>query len=315
MYPWHDTFHIGIVHCMAYPQAQDEEEVLRTIKNILADEFFQAIEVSALLEEALLQEIGIRCKVASVECILAAQPLVLSQKLNLNSLQEDERERALEALREAIDKAYSAKARILGFLSGKRPEKEQEEEAKEILVDSLVHLCKYAQKKTREHGYLLHLNLEVFDYAIDKKALIGPASYAFEVASRVRAECPNFGLTIDLSHEPLLFQDPSRVLLLLSPFVTHVHIGNAVLEEGHPAYGDQHPRFGLPGSINDIEEVAAFLRALFRTGFFEQKIPTEKPVISFEVKPLPGEDPDFVVANAKRTFLSAWNRTFPLPRR
>jgi sugar phosphate isomerase/epimerase len=147
---------------------------------------------------------------------------------------------------------------------------------------------------------------------VDKRALIGPAPFAFEVASLVRAECPNFGLTIDLSHEPLLFEDPACTLTLLAPFVNHVHIGNAVLAQGHPACGDTHPRFGLKEGCNDVQEVAEFLRALFRIGYFEKATFTERPVISFEVRPLPGESPRLVVANAKRTFLSAWNRLFPM---
>lgn len=308
MYPWHDTFHMGLIHFMAYPQATTRDEILQTVTEILTDEFFQAIEVSALLDAEILKEIGERCEVARVELLLAAQPLVLSQKLNLNSFVKEERERALGKLREAIDKAYLSGARALAFLSGKKPEKGKEREAKELLIESLIALCRYAEERAESAGYLLGVHLEVFDYAVDKEALIGPAPFAFEVASCVRAECPNFGLTVDLSHEPLLFEDPSYTLTLLAPFVNHVHLGNAVLERGHPAYGDLHPRFGIPGGCNDIEEVAGFLRVLFRIGYFEKKVATERPVISFEVKPLPHEDSRLVIANAKRTFLAAWNR-------
>ncbi len=31
-------------------------------------------------------------------------------------------------------------------------------------------------------------------------------------------------------------------------------------------------------------------------------------VVAFEVKPLPGQSPDVVVANAKRTLMEAWAR-------
>lgn len=308
MYPWHDTFHIGLIHFMAYPQATTRDSVLQTVSEVLVDEFFQALEVSALLDVEILGEIGRLCQVARVELLLAAQPLVLSQKLNLNDGAKEERERALARLQEAIDKAYLSKAKSVTLLSGKKPAKESEQEAKSLLVESLITLCRYAEQRAEDFGYLLGVNLEIFDYAVDKEALIGPAPFAFEVASCVRAECLNFGLTVDLSHEPLLFEDPSYTLVLLAPFVNHVHIGNAVLEKGHPAYGDSHPRFGVGGGCNDVDEVANFLQVLFRIGYFEKKVVTERPVISFEVKPLPGEDSRLVVANAKRTFLAAWNR-------
>ncbi len=306
MYPWHDTFHMGLIHFMAYPNAKSEEEILSTVKKVLTDEFFQAIEVSALVEENTLKKIGKMCEVARVELLIAAQPLVLSRKLNLNSLDEEERKLAVNEIKKAVEKAYASKAKAIAFLSGKMAEKEQLEAAKERLVESLCEICDYAKERSKEFGYTLAVNLEVFDYSIEKNALVGPAPIAFEIASKVRSFRDNFGLTIDLSHQPLLFEDSFYTLNLLSPFVTHIHVGNAVLETNHVAYGDQHPRFGISGGKNDVEELTYFLKALVKIGYFERKLSTEKPIISFEVKPLPDEDPDLVVANAKRTFLAAY---------
>ncbi len=311
MYSWHDTFHLGLIHSMAYPEAKSEAEIIDSVKKILTDEFFQALEVSALLGEKVLEKVAQMCEVAKVELLIAAGPLVLSQRLNLNAEEKEERKRALESIKRMIDQAYRVKAKTVVFLSGPYPQ-EGKERAKEILVNSLCGLCSYAQEKKEE--YALGINLEIFDYSVDKKALIGSAPDAFQVALEVRKEYPNFGLTVDLSHQPLLFEDPFYTLSLLSPFVNHVHLGNAVLQKNHPAYGDLHPRFGIPGGYNDTEEVVYFLRSLSHIGYFEKEVITERPVLSFEVKPLPGEDPDLVVANAKRTFLSAWNRIFPLPK-
>ncbi|HBT39337.1 MAG TPA: xylose isomerase, partial [Pseudothermotoga sp.] len=67
MYPWHDTFHMGLIHFMAYPNARSEEEILATVKKVLVDEFFQAIEVSALIDENVLKKIAKMCEVARVE--------------------------------------------------------------------------------------------------------------------------------------------------------------------------------------------------------------------------------------------------------
>jgi hypothetical protein len=89
----------------------------------------------------------------------------------------------------------------------------------------------------------------------------------------------------------------------------HVHIGNCLTSEReHPAYGDQHPRFGLPGGENDVPQVARFIEALIYGGYFRKNVPTARPVVSFEVKPLPGEKPELVIANAKRVLREAWAR-------
>ena len=315
MYPWHDTFHMGIVHFMAFPYAQADDEILKSVHTILTDEFFQAIEMSVLLRDEILERISSQCEIAEVEFLLAAQPLILSQKLNLNSPNEEERLRAVQICKDHIDRSYQVRARTLAFLSGRNDVNENKEVFKEVLKDKLVlsleELCRHAQEKSLSAGYCLGVNLEVFDHVIDKKALIGPAPDAFDVAKKVKANFPNFSLTVDLSHIPLLFEDPLYVLKLLAPFVGHIHIGNGVLEKGHTAYGDTHPRFGIAGGCNTVQEVANFLEALQKIGYFEQQGMTQRPVISFEVKPLPGEESDLVVANAKRTFLTALDRVQP----
>jgi len=70
-----------------------------------------------------------------------------------------------------------------------------------------------------------------------------------------------------------------------------------------PAYGDVHPRFGFPNGENDVPEVVAYLKVLKDIGFLNDKNP---PVVSFEIKPFGDEDPDIVIANAKRTLNEAW---------
>ena len=72
-----------------------------------------------------------------------------------------------------------------------------------------------------------------------------------------------------------------------------------------PAYGDAHPRFGFPGGENDVDELIEYLRVLKDIGFLNKQKP---PIVSFEVKPFGDEDPDIVVANAKRTLNVAWSK-------
>ena len=75
------------------------------------------------------------------------------------------------------------------------------------------------------------------------------------------------------------------------------------LQEGIEAYGDQHPRFGFPGSANDTEELLDFFRVLKREGFF---CSDEPYVLSLEVKPWGNEDADLILTNSKRVINRAW---------
>jgi hypothetical protein len=76
-----------------------------------------------------------------------------------------------------------------------------------------------------------------------------------------------------------------------------------VKQQGHPLYGDQHPRFGVPGGENDVPQVVEFLKELFAIAYLGKG---RRPVVAFEVKPAPGETSGAVIANAKRTLMAAW---------
>ena len=110
-------------------------------------------------------------------------------------------------------------------------------------------------------------------------------------------------MLVDLSHFPTTYETSKFVQQTLRPYITHFHIGNAVVEKGCEAYGDQHPRFGFPNSANDVEELVDFFTVLKEEGFFNAKNPY---VLSLEVKPWGDEDGDIILANTKRVIDRAW---------
>ena len=56
---------------------------------------------------------------------------------------------------------------------------------------------------------------------------------------------------------------------------------------------------------NDVDELVEYLRVLHSIGYLNKE---NRPILSFEVKPVGDEDPDLVVANAKRVLNQAWER-------
>ena len=89
----------------------------------------------------------------------------------------------------------------------------------------------------------------------------------------------------------------------LHTYITHLHIGNAVVQPGCEAYGDEHPRFSFPGSANNVDELVDFFTVLKEEGFFREKDPL---VLSLEVKPWGDEDGDIILTNTKRVINRAW---------
>ncbi|NIM05454.1 MAG: TIM barrel protein [Armatimonadetes bacterium] len=242
---------------------------------------------------------------SGMDVIFAGQPPLLLRKLSLNSSNKAERKKAVDQCKASVDQAYKLGADIMAVLSGPDPGEKKRDKETELLIDSLKQICGYAQEKGAEK--MLSISLETFDRTVDKKCLIGPTMEAAQVAAAVRAEYSNFGLTIDLSHQPLLGEKVSEMIITAIDHLIHLHIGNCLIKDSaHPAYGDQHPRFGMPGSEVGVEQLRLFLEACIYSGFFKKNCPTSMPVVSFEVKPLPGEESELIIANAKRTLREAW---------
>ena len=287
----HKYFQIGTVLWMSFPG----EDSLTALRRIGGDSFFDGVEVCSFpegkREEAarVLEESGLRAW-------FGAQPALLGGGLNPNALQEEDRLAAERALLQAVDEAAALGARGVAFLSGHWQE-ETREEALAQLVKTTEAVCRYGETKG------LSVELEVFDYDCDKKALIGPAPLAARFAADVRTRYSNFGLLVDLSHFPTTYETSRFVIQTLRPYITHLHIGNAVMKPGSDAYGDKHPRFGYPDSANDTLQLLEFFRVLREEGFFRKEEPL---ALSMEVTPRPGEDAQIIVANTKRVIRRAW---------
>jgi hypothetical protein len=100
-----------------------------------------------------------------------------------------------------------------------------------------------------------------------------------------------------------LKESPAEALVPVKDYLAGAHIGNAVVDPACAGYGDNHPIFGYTGSANTVREVTGFLKTLFQTGFMTGG---KRPLISFEIKPLEGQDPLIIIANAKRVMTQAW---------
>jgi sugar phosphate isomerase/epimerase len=300
--------HVGIVHPMAFPETlAGEGPILETLTQLAIDPFFSAVEVSWMRDRATRAEAANILATAGVDVVFMAAPPMMQQNLSICHLDDAVRKKAIDGCKELIDQAYELGASILVLFSGPDPGEADRPKATEKLVDSLKQLCADAQQKATDR--MLSISLENFDRTLDKRSLIGPTAEAARVAEAVYGEYSNFGLTVDLSHQPLLRESVHEMVLVAVDHLIHCHIGNCVVgDAAHPAYGDRHPRFGMPGGINGVEELKRFLEALIYAGFFKRNTPTTMPVVSFEVRPMEGESPALVIANAKRTLTQAWGR-------
>ncbi|SIQ99471.1 MULTISPECIES: sugar phosphate isomerase/epimerase family protein [Peribacillus] len=296
----HNSMKVGIVHFMAYPETMGGDgPTVETIKKIVQDDFFSGIEITSINNPEERKEATQILQSGGMTVGFGAQPILLRNKGNLNSFDEAERRRAIDLVKVGIDQAYEVNAAKLGFLSGAKPDTQQDV-ALQLLTNSIKELCDYAKSK----GDLV-LSLETFDDETDKKCLIGSNKLAVEVAKEVRKVDPTFGLMLDLSHLPMQRETSSDALTVARDYINHAHIGNCYIKDtSDPAYGDQHPRFGYPGSEVDVSELAEYLRSLLEIGYIGEGI---KNIVAFEVKPVGTESSDIVIAQSKRTLIDAWS--------
>lgn len=293
-------FKPGIVHFMAFPETiRGEGPVYETVKKIACDDYFEAIEVTWMKDEQVRARTAKMLEASKIKVCYGAQPRLLTTGMNINDIDEVKRVEALSSLKEGVDEAKLLGSKALAFLSGNY-EEDKKEDYYRALVKSTKELCEYG----RERG--VDIILEIFDYDIDKKSLIGPTELAKRFAEEIRQEYDNFGLMVDLSHIPMYRESIEEALHPIKDYIVHAHMGNTVIASPElEGYGDSHPRFGFNGGENDTAELTMFLEELLRIGFLNKKNP---PVVSFEVKPWKDEDADIVIANAKRTLNEAWLR-------
>jgi sugar phosphate isomerase/epimerase len=296
--PMNKYMKVGLIHFMAYPFAmKGEGDIVNTVKRICNDDYFDVVEVTLMNDPAVRAAVSKMVRESGITMTYGGQIRLLITKQNINSLDEAQRQIALANLKTGIDEAYELGCTGFAFLSGRYAE-ETKEQSYQVLVKSVVELCQYAKSKGD-----MPVNLEVFDYDIEKCALIGPAALAARLAEEVCGQVDNFGLMVDLSHVPQLHETIRESIVPVAKYIKHAHIGNAVLVPGAPAYGDQHPRFGFPNSVNGVDDLVEFLRVLFEIGYLNEE---SRKIVSFEIKPVGDEDPEMIIANAKRFLNEAW---------
>jgi sugar phosphate isomerase/epimerase len=304
---WSHMMDFGVIHPLIYLECRGGEgPILETLPTIVNDSDFGAVEIAPIKNPEVRQKAKTLLAQSQLQVVYLPILPVLLEKLEPGSADPDQRGQAMTRLKALIDEAIdfgSVMAMVQGPLD---PGADQREVTTERLVQDLQELCDYAVTHSKKR--LLYITFENFDRDVEKKRLIGPTTETVKMADAVNRS--NFGLTIDLSHLPLLGETSAHALQTAAPHLIHAHIGNCVIDHPEsPLYGDFHPRFGHPLGRNDLPEVVEYLRQLDAVQYWtraREKLGST-PILSMELRTIPGEEsPEAVLANGKRTFLRAW---------
>ncbi|MCY3801343.1 MAG: TIM barrel protein [Chloroflexi bacterium] len=306
--PWHSHFDLGVILGMMFPETGDGDgPVLERAKQIFEDEFFTILELTRIKDPKVRQELRAMADVSDTKLGFRAQVPILNTGQNLAALEEDKRRAGVENVKESLDEALELGCVAFSLMDGRDsyPGEDKKYEAIDALEQSLHEICAHA-RASANGGEPIPISLEQFDQVVDKKSVIGKTDDAVALTARIRDDYPSFGLLVDQGHLPLLYVQPDEVFRALGDMTFHVDVGNCVRRPGRANFGDTHPRWDFPGGVNGVAETREFLRAMANTGFFDRHSPTPRPIVSFEIKPFEGEDPDMVLAGSKRIFQEAW---------
>ncbi len=282
-FPWK----IGVVVFMLYPELlKSDEGAGDKVLEIVHDPILDLYEVAPMRDEEwkkIAQYVGYK------SFALALQPEVLVRGINPNALNEEERRKASERLIEETRRAGERGMVAVALCSGPTVPENDRDRALGSLEKTLSELAEVAAQ------YRMNVYLETFDYDKDKRRLIGPLSLAAKIVERVRQNYTNVYIMWDLSHSPLLNEDP-EILRSYPDLLGHIHIGCA--KKVDDKLLDWHPGFYRKGALNTEKEVAKLLAVLNDIGY--------RGAISFEVKPEADQTPQEVLATAETVLLRAF---------
>ncbi len=308
---WIGQVDFGVVHPLIWFACRaGEGPILETIQTIVDDSDFGAIEIAPPKDPAIRAKARDLLASSGLQVVYLPILPIIVENLGIASADAAERASVLARMKSLIDEAIEFNAPLAMITGQKDTPVDQRLAATARLVEDLQALCDYAATQSKKR--LLHLTLENFDRDIEKKRLIGPTVEAAALAEAV--DRPNFGLTIDLSHLPLLGETSAEALRTAAPHIIHAHIGSANADHSDsPIYGDFHPRFDHPLGRNGLPEVIDYLRQLDAIDFYNrvrQRLGTT-PILSMELRAFPDDSPTAILANGKRYFQRAWGATHP----
>ena len=287
-FPWK----VGIVLFMAFPETARGENLDSVIQYMASDTFFDLIEIPPYEESKFLELVN-SAREAGLAVALALQPEILGKQLDIASLDETQRRKAVDVIKERIVLAHKAELSTVAICTGRDPGTSERKKALDVLKNSLKELCSFALKHN------VSILLEMFDRDYDRKLLLGPFEEAVSVVKSVHEDYTNIKLLWDLSHAPMLNETPD-VLRKAPELIGHIHIGCA--KRVNNGFKDTHPGFYVAGSVNVVEDVAKLLQVLHDIGY--------RGAVSFEVKPEEGQSSYEIVNSAKGVLMHAASLAF-----
>ena len=274
-----------------FPLLGNEEELYRTVEQILSEHYYKRMESGSLKTPWARTRFIKLVKELNIGFTQWITNDINERKLNPSTTDSALRKRTIREICDLVDIAGESGADRVAMVSGPDPGEVLREDALKGIEEVLVAV---SEKMTEYPGMILLL--EPLDRGAHKNNLIGPSSDSVMLMEKVNKIHNNCLLSWDSAHMALNKEDLSESLSVCGKYIGHIHLANAILDPAMEGYGDWHMAMGAPGFL-DVKCGRKILRdtaAVLESG--------QLMGVSIESRCQPGSDP-FVNEHVCRKFL------------
>ena len=268
------------------PYRSDEARMIDVFEKAIDLDFYKGVELGIFFDPTNRKTVRKMLEQNNLNGTTFATPYVKDQKLGLSDLNEEKRRKAVNLVKMLADYAADSGYTNFGVPSGDDPGPVFRGMAKNVLAESMMEIADYCKTLG------LNLTLEPLDRYVFKKQLIGPIEESMVWFAPIHEKCFNAYIHWDSAHEALGGMDLMRSLEVTAPFLAQFHLCNAILDPGHPCFGDLHmdvgtaPDFKTEGFLTP-ETGAEILK---KAASYDKVPGIKNTYVSVEVLGHPGDD-------------------------
>ena len=277
---------LGFSPTMLFPEAFDDPLAhFDALMSCCRYPFFETFETylpeEKAMRSAVIREMHIREKNLNYNV-----PGILQVEGSLYPCSDDPcvRKRALEYTKKHAEYGAECDCRlfIMTACADQGPQKRQE------------LLKRYYEYFLESALYAKSLGMEVAIEPIErhrfKKLILGPTKEVCKFVIQAQKDgADNVRLMLDIAHLPLMGETLEEAIQdSLGAGLTHIHMGDAVLDPGSRFYGHTHPPLNVHGSEYNFDTFVQQFLLLFKYDIVPKIAGKRRGSISIECRPYPG---------------------------
>ena len=219
---------------MFMPYLREEERLITVLEKVAAKEFYRHVELPTFADAERRRRVRTILEREGLDALTFVAPYFNAEGLAFSDLDAEVRRRSMEVARRHAEYAADAGFKTFGVPSGRDPGPEKRPDAMRFQAEGMGEIAEFCGKLG------MYVTLEPLDRYAYKKGVIGPMPETCEWFGPIHEAHPNAFLHWDSAHEALGDIDLLYSLECCAPFLSQIHLCDAITDPKHPWFGDLH---------------------------------------------------------------------------